>query len=229
MNILDFFFPKFCVNCKKEGAYVCKECLDFFLEAELICPICQNFSGKGETHKNCFSSGGLDGLVSVWEYNGVVEKMIKRMKKGTYDVGPKMARLALSVIVEDPYRFSGFLSFLFSEGTFITYIPSHKKKKRKKGFEESEIIAGEISRLSGVPARSFLLKEKETAPREELSLEERAKCDFKGVFSSLKVEGKKIVVVDDFWGSGTTLKECCRSLKEKGANSVWGFTLAKIA
>ena len=78
--LLNTLFPAFCVGCKKEGRYLCEKCSVFISEAAFICPMCEKQSFLGETHIQCSSKYGLDGLISLWEYEGVMKELIHAIK-----------------------------------------------------------------------------------------------------------------------------------------------------
>ena len=75
-KLLNLLFPKICVGCGREGSYICSKCDLFVSESILICPICGNSSPSGETHSNCVNKYSLDGLISIWDYDGLIKKLI---------------------------------------------------------------------------------------------------------------------------------------------------------
>src|SRR3990167_9712549 len=64
MGLSDLIFPRFCLNCHKRGAYICVDCL------QKVRP------GKG----NFFRVKYLNGLISIWAYEGVIRKAILALK-----------------------------------------------------------------------------------------------------------------------------------------------------
>jgi predicted amidophosphoribosyltransferase len=63
----------------------------------------------------------------------------------------------------------------------------------------------------------------------ELAAEAR-KENIKGVFlvkNREKITGRKILLIDDVYTTGSTMNECARVLKESGAKEVWGITVAR--
>src|SRR3989338_8436885 len=91
-NILDILFPRFCVGCGREGLYICKDCEIFLSEA---CP---------EPSRR---------VVSVWEYEGLMEKLIYKIKfDGCYDIIDELIEKALARV-----------KLNLPEDTVITYVP----------------------------------------------------------------------------------------------------------
>ncbi len=234
-GVLDILFPRFCFGCDKEGAYVCKDCEVFLTENNLICPICGEASYDGKTHPDCSTKYTLDGLVSIWDYEGVIRKAILSTKgKGHYHAAEKLIERAFGSIILKQSRFVDFLEFLLDESVKITFVPAHKKKISTSTYQvndknHAEEIAKIISKL---PERrlevvSLLEKARETKKQSNLTKEERSK----NVKDAFKVKKEKlpenILLVDDVFTTGATMRECANKLKRAGAEKVRGFTLAR--
>lgn len=235
--VLDLFFPVFCVGCGKEGRYICATCLGFVGEASLMCPVCETSTYTGETHTACKGKYTLDGLIGVWEYEGVIKQLLLRVKYGgAAHAAQETMELAFLAMAKDTARFSPFLSFLFSKDTVLTFVPVWKRKERKRGYNQAELIAIALSSASSSYAKTpqkLLKKIKDTKSQTVLKEKERlwnVKDSFLYKGETLVREGlslAKVVLVDDIWTSGATMRECCKVLKKSGAKEVWGFTLAR--
>jgi ComF family protein len=228
--LLDLLFPPKCAGCQKEGEYICEDCKLFLGEASLICPYCRQPSFSGKRHKKCSTKHGLDGLACVWEYEGVIKNLVYKIKKEKVtDAAAFFAEISLNAILKDPVRFSCFLSFLFEKNPCLTFVPLSPKKGKKQGFNHSELMAKELGRLLNLEVLPLLQKVKETEDQANILKEKRAE-NIKGAFSVLngKKVPKNVVLVDDFWISGATMQECCRMLKEAGAENVWGLAFGLI-
>jgi competence protein ComFC len=223
--LLDFFFPRFCVNCGREGRYLCHDCELFVCEAELVCPVCQKPSFFGKRHKQCQDSDGLDGLVCFWDYEGIVKETIKRIKREKiFHVLEEATESFLSLI--DQERFLPFFSFLIDKETCITFVPISFNRERERGFNQSEVLAGYLAEMTGKRKIQLIERVKETEPQMDLNKEERF-LNVKDAFSIKSIKAEKVVLVADLWASGATMKECCRLLKKNNVKEVWGFVLAK--
>jgi len=202
---LDILFPPFCVNCGKEGMYICKECSLFVLEASLVCPVCFKQSYKGEVHEGC-KNNSLDGLISIFEYNGLVKELIKEVKENHLSHALyELTDRAIISVLEDKERFSSFLSLILDKETRITYVPMVKKKESGRGFNQAKIIAEELGKKTGCRVIDSIRIVEELNNREYIN----------------------IVLVDDFLLTGETLKRYSRVLRGRGVRSIWGFTLAR--
>jgi len=227
---LDLFFPKFCVECGVEGDFICGDCALFLSEAGFICPSCEESSYLGERHQRCRKRGGLNGLVNLWEYEGIVKKGIHQAKYDyfVFEILNDLVDRFFVRLGDNKSRMSSFLEFLFQEDTAICFVPAHKTKERLKGFNQSEVIAKNLGEKTKKDVVVILEKKVKNISQTNLNREER-KENVKGVFGIKKDVSipSKVVLVDDVWTSGATMRECCKILKKNGVKEVWGFTVAR--
>ena len=112
----------------------------------------------------------------------------------------------------------------------IIPIPLHRSKLKKRGFNQSLLIADFISKLTLLPlSESSLIKKKSTPSQISLSKPERIK-NLEGSFeivSFQKIQGKSVLLVDDIMTTGATLDTCASELMKAGAKEIYGFTLAR--
>ena len=221
------------MGCGKEGEYICKKCDIYVSENSFVCPVCFQTSLTGETHSWCSGRYELDGLVSIWQYDGIIKSAIKSIKYGkVFDIVKELTTKSFLIACNDSSnRFDEFLSFLLERETYITYVPMHDKKKRQRGFNQSQIIAREIAEKINKKEATLLKKIKFTSDQASLKKESRlqnVKNCFQPIQTKLSlVSIKHVVLVDDVFTTGATMKECCRVLKQNGVKKVWGFTLAR--
>ena len=112
----------------------------------------------------------------------------------------------------------------------IVPVPLHPKRLRWRGFNQSLLLARQVSRLYEVPVDAFVLcRDRETAPQTQLTEDERRK-NVRGAFAVRPVKslkGKSLLLVDDVYTSGATVNECSRVLIRGGAKEVYVLTLAR--
>lgn len=179
---LDILFPKNCIGCGKEGKYICEKCSTFLGEALLICPVCGKGSFSGQKHIYCPSRNKLDGLISVWEYEGLAKAIIHNIKyRKLGDAVLEFTELSFKTMAKDKERFASFFSCLYSQKPLITFVPMFFRKKKKRRFNQSELTAEKVSKITGLEWISLLGKTKENKSQTELNKEERTN-NVKGVF-----------------------------------------------
>lgn len=111
----------------------------------------------------------------------------------------------------------------------IVPVPSSAGSERQRGFNQSALLARQIGKRLGLPVHErLLIRVKETPSQRELTREEREKnllCAFQ-VQRSEKIKGKHILLVDDVYTTGSTIRECTRTLLDAGAADVAVITWA---
>lgn len=225
MGILDLIFPKTCLGCGKEGKYLCDKCLDGLKLLKPACPYCEKASIDGFTHTKCAKVYGLDGLTSIWDYEGAVKKAILAFKyKYATEVGKELASCFITSLL-------GIKNLVPSDYCLVP-VPIHWYRENVRGFNQSEEIGKQVAQSLGWEFNSdLLIKKKSTNAQAQLSVEER-KQNLKGVFSlnpnyTLNAKPCTLILFDDVFTTGSTLKEAAKVLKRAGVAKVWGLTIAR--
>ena len=102
-------------------------------------------------------------------------------------------------------------------------IPLHLSRRRKRGFNQAELLAEELSRRMGIPVdKKVLVRTKHTKAQKQLNDQERMN-NLKHAFSVRKgsIPSKTIILVDDIYTTGSTVDEAARVLLENGAQTVY--------
>jgi len=124
----------------------------------------------------------------------------------------------------------GILKYM-QQFDFILPVPLHPLRKRERGYNQSEVIAEVLSRISGLPLLIKVLQRKRyTVTQTKMDSEQRKK-NLHGAFALNKNEdarGKKYLLVDDVFTTGSTLDTCAEILKSSGAAGVGAITLANV-
>ena len=109
-------------------------------------------------------------------------------------------------------------------------VPLHPKRKKARGFNQAQVMAEEIARIKGINLEdSVLVKTKNVPPQTFLEFEEREE-NVKGAFRVVakeRIERKTLILVDDVYTTGSTVKECSLVLRKAGAREVRVLTLAQ--
>lgn len=102
-------------------------------------------------------------------------------------------------------------------------IPLHKKKLRKRGYNQAEVIARELGRRLDIPVDDkILIRTVNTLPQKRLNSIEREN-NLKNAFQSQekRVKYNKIMLVDDIYTTGTTVEACTKVLHEIGVKDIY--------
>lgn len=217
------FFPNRCIFCDRlidPFEDYCDECENtvHFISGE-ICKRC----GMEKADCNCKSkrSVGYDAVAAPLYYDGDVKSCIRRYKfKDRRNMSKALAKLMYGTLKE---RFADI------DFDYVTYIPMFPKKERARGFNQSRLLAREISELSGIPfGDNMLIKLYDTDNQHDCTGLERT-GNLIGVFDfsgNYDVKDKTVLLIDDVKTSGATLKECGKMLYLNDANSVICLTAA---
>lgn len=108
----------------------------------------------------------------------------------------------------------------------IVPVPIHRAKERRRGFNQAAYLAERIGRYTGIPTDLTLIaKVQKTRSQKKLTALQRQE-NLKNAFRVQRsVKGKKILVVDDVYTTGSTMDAMARCLKEKGASQVYFLTV----
>jgi len=227
-QLLDLIFPPCCAICKKKGQkMICDDCLRkvIFIKPP-ICRVCGKPRDKyfaGDLCEDCSKEGmPFEIASSVVLYDGVIKEAIHKFKFE----GKKVLSSFLGGFLVDHLK-HGYIPVKKIDA--IIPLPLSRKRFRQRGYNQSELLANEISGYYSINVDSSSLKKvKDITPQFELSREKRM-SNVKGAFSSSPLPGKNVLLIDDIYTTGATVREASMALKASGAKSVYVLTLARAA
>jgi ComF family protein len=118
----------------------------------------------------------------------------------------------------------------FNDCDVIVPVPLHPERLRWRGYNQALLLARRVGKRLKRPVDGFsLTRTRNTQPQVELRESERRR-NVTGAFAVVegsRLQGKKILLVDDVYTSGATAGECARVLTESGAENVSVLTLAR--
>lgn len=234
MGVLDFFFPKRCVQCKKLGDYLCPDCFAFLsFDTKSNCLVCRRPSADGLTHPYCRGRYKIDGCFSAIPYNKTAKKLIYNFKYKPYlsSLNSFLGDLLYEALVQN----ESFNRILKSSRKWVLIpIPLHSSKLRSRGYNQSEILADELAKRFNIQILNALKRARETKSQFGLKLKERKKniqgafdLDLSLITHNLELKNRQVFLVDDIVTTGSTLLEAANVLKRNGAGKVYGITLAR--
>jgi competence protein ComFC len=217
-NIINAIFPPKCIFCEA--------ILD--LKADInICCICYkkipfiNSYNFNNITKRTPNSNYFDDIICLCEYSGIIKSALKKYKFNDKSAYHRTLAKMLSDKIKEMTNCINF--------DIIISVPLHKKKEMIRGYNQSLLISKAISNELGIKEKSRLISRiKNTRNQSMLDKNERS-LNIAGAFKINipdKVCGKMILIVDDIMTTGNTLNECCRVLKEAGANKVVAAVIA---
>jgi competence protein ComFC len=228
-DLLDLVYPQRCPRCDaalSSGREVlCERCLsELEGKRELLgpfCPSCKRQIDPGAGGCRCEGTPAVEVAYSLGGYAEEMESLIEAFKyKRKRKLGLFLSELMSERLLELEDMPSADL---------VVPVPLHRSKRRQRGFNQSEVIAGRLSERLEIQLGTGLVKRrKKTRTQTGLSREQRREnvrdaFEFRGEGD---LQGRRVLLVDDVLTTGATMSECARTLKDAGAEQVWGVTLA---
>lgn len=211
--LFKILFPteNFCYFCKDETPYLegrlCRDCRDNF---EAI--------HRGFLMKDPF----IERVYASVFYNSFARELVHQFKfnEKSYHYEP-IAHLMHQTMIE-----RSLIDF-----DLMIPVPVHWRKEAIRGYNQSQLLAEELSRLTGIPVdKKSLIKSAWTYEQNRLSKSQREE-NLKGSFSirtGASLFGKRILLIDDIYTTGNTLKACASVLSKAGAKDVTGLVFATM-
>lgn len=199
------------------------------MQTDLVCPFCEKASIGGFTHPMCKRRYGLNGLWSLGVYQDPLKKAIQKLK---YKWIVELAEVLVDITIDYWARYQPLLLEQIKKdkgkGCIIVPVPLHFIRQNWRGFNQSSLLGKSLAKKLGLNYQESLKRIKNTTPQVKLSMDKR-RDNIKNAFALAEpcTLTPDILLIDDVWTTGATLKECCFILKKGGAKSVWALTLAR--
>lgn len=222
---MEILYPQTCCFCGKVSREkVCHECvskIEYIKEPR--CKRCgkpvryadQEFCEDCKRKKFHYEQGK-----NVWLHKGPVRWSIYQFKYHN-------RRIFGEFYAEEMYRLYGQKLKEWKIDVIIP-IPLHKKRRRRRGYNQAEIIARNLGKLAQIPVESqALARIRNTTAQKELSDKER-KANLQHAFQVTKYWKKvrRVLLIDDIYTTGSTIDEVAKVLRENGAEKIWFFTVS---
>ncbi len=203
--ILDRVFPVFCIECKKEGQWICADCVE------------KNISGRCKRLENI--SPFLFEHIYLMEYD---EKTL---------LGKAIRTLKYEYIEEMEIVFESFIKKTIPKKLdydIIVPVPLHKKRYAERGFNQVDIITKVLNKHTGISVNNVLKRTRATKQQARLTKEERLQNMDNSFTCTNKLEVSSILLVDDVYTTGATIDACIKAITKSGnIRRIGCFTLAK--
>ncbi|NQU03999.1 MAG: ComF family protein [Syntrophaceae bacterium] len=232
-GLVDILFPRRCMVCglsigKIEPPPFCPECVSLinFIRAPLCISCGMPFADTYGTNHLCGDCISSRPPFAVARALGMYEKtLLDAIHLFKYN-----GKIAMGEILGEMMAQYDYDSLDIRDYSLLMPVPLHTLRLKKRGFNQALILARHIAHKFSLPLDFTTLKRSvDTKPQVNLGRSERVK-NIKGAFEVAheeKIRGKKILLVDDVYTTGSTVRECARVLIEKGAKEVSVFTLAR--
>ena len=214
---------------------ICGECLGAFKELpRRICEVCGApvlagvFRAPGGVEHRLVcrlcaeNTYAFDRARSYGVYDGALVRAILLLKFEEMEpLGAWFAERLAEVVRREPEALAADV---------VVPVPLHRDRERERGYNQADLIAKPLAKRLKLPHKAILLMRTRPRPdKQVLSLEERWES-VRGAFATRpgsQVDKRRVLLVDDVVTTGATLDACARALREAGAKSVTGLTVAR--
>ncbi len=220
-DLWELFFPRCCVVCGKlllrNEQFLCLHCLSGLPRTNL------HLQKENEIERNFWGKFPLERAASYLYYSkgGDVRRLLYELKYyGNKEIGNALGRCMATELQP-----SGF----FDAIDCIIPVPLHRKKKRQRGYNQSECLADGISGVTHIPVASHIIvRDRYSATQTRKTRYERwenveglFRCECPGL-----LKNKHILLVDDVLTTGATIVSCADTLRNIEGLRISVLTLA---
>ena len=198
--LLNLIFPPKCPFCGK------------ILDSPGICPACEKalpWTAEAEGLRQ--GPGDFHCAAPLWYEDLAREGLLRFKFQGASGAAEPLGALIAQCAAE---RFSG-------EFDTVTWVPVSRKRLRKRGYDQAELLARAACRRWDTQPVRLLDKVMDNPAQSGIHDAAARRANVLGVYDPVgDIAGKRILLVDDICTTGATLTECVRVLKDAGAESV---------
>ena len=210
--VSNLIYPPACGICGKFNSdFLCNKCQKL-LESQ----------AKFEIEKNSNPNYYFEEHLYIFEYQGMIRKVILDYK---FNDKSYLYKTIVNFLLKN----EKFFPILKSYDTIVP-VPISQKRRKERGYNQSELMAKEIARnVSMKYNKQSLFKTKNIIEQSKLNREERQK-NIQGVYGLRNAEmlqGKKILLIDDIYTTGSTVNECSKVLKQAYPRKIGVLTIAR--
>ncbi|WP_350344122.1 ComF family protein [Proteinivorax tanatarense] len=221
-KLFSAFFPSItvCIGCKTKvediSLPLCNSChkeVDYY-NLETICYRCGRVYHGGKC-----PAPNIGKVMALAPYRGYWKEALNLFKfKNNRYLAEGFSKKAVSFLP----------NHIMEDIDLITFVPVTAQGLKERGFDQSYLLAKKLSKKTNIPYINSLVKNDTRSPQRFLDRRERFK-NWDGVITVVnkdKIKGKKLLILDDVYTTGSTLFHCANALKGAGAIEITAFTLA---
>ena len=222
---VDLLFPKRCVGCDKEGTFLCGTCQEELPRLEP--PFCFLCAQPGRLMmrlcRRCWERPlEIDGIRAPYQMESAIREAVHALKyQNVRALAPMLGQLLADFMADNALS-----------ADVLVPVPLHPRRERSRGFNQAMLLARGTGKASGLLVAGNALRRLRPTPSQARSAREDERwANVAGAFEAeaALVQGRRVLLVDDVCTTGATLEACSIALKQAGATSVWGLTLAREA
>lgn len=211
---MDVLFPKCCGICGKLGATICRECIE----------ILEKYRNNNAKNNQIEVLESTINMHFLYKYEGLVRKILLKYK---FDDQSYLFFMLIFLILNSPET-----CIFIRHYDIMMPVPLHKKRHLERGYNQTDLVAKNLGEKLKISVNGKILrKNKNIKPQSQKSGKDRLK-DVIGIYDlnpkyAQEIVGKKVLIFDDIYTTGSTCKECAKMLLQGGAKEVGVFCIAR--
>ena len=227
-NLIKYFFTYTCPSCDSfdydfSTEIFCSECMDKL--QTIHPPFCKGCGAELDGVLDLCSKCLVEELrpwkqaVSVFHMDGIGSELIHKFKySGMFELGRPLAAIAAQAVLARNIKVD-----------IIVPVPLHWRRSLSRGYNQSEVIAKELSVILGVPMKCLLKRTRHTTQQAKLDKTERESnlIDAFSVIKGANYKKRSILLIDDVMTTGATLTEAAKELLKEVDSEVNILVLAR--
>lgn len=212
-KFLDIIFPPVCGVCGRiDKNSLCKKC-EIVLKNQAAYGI-DNYKDNKEIF--------FDEHLYIFMYSGTVRRIILDYK---FNDKSYIYRTIVKFFLKNEKFVENIKSY-----DIIVPVPLSKKREKQRGYNQSELIAKELSYLTNIKIEKNCLKKIKNVTAQSSLDKKKRQHNIKGAYKVIRaknIQQKKVLIIDDVYTTGSTVNECSKVLKQAGSRNIGVLTIAK--
>jgi len=204
--------PPACAGCGRVGSLLCPTC-----RTRLVAP----FNPQDRfvaPDAGIVVGDALTLAMAAFAYEGPMRRALAALKY------TGAARLAPILANEAAPRLTALLPMI-GRATLVP-VPLHRERLRSRGYNQAQLLAKSLAKTASLPMRPVLERTRQTTKQHRLNRSARLH-NLRGAFEAVGSVPAAVILVDDIITTTATLEACASVLREAGAQSIYGFAIAR--
>lgn len=219
---IEVLFPSLCLGCGREGSFFCSSCRRKlpYLRGP-VCRSCGRPVANTATCAECYKSPPeVDSMRAPFIFDGIIRSAVHQFKyRDVRALAKPLADFLFNYIKENGIRTD-----------VLVPVPLHKNRLKERGYNQAELLAQQLGKLTRWPVeKGALVRLRDAPPQASTATAKERRRNVEGAFSCQNslLKGKAVLLIDDVCTTGATINGCAAVLKKLPVASVCALTVAR--
>jgi competence protein ComFC len=219
-KLIDFFFPKYCLNCQTLGSFLCKNCQQKIKLTDTVCFLCKRKNQFGELCPLCLYYQGEEGR--QWFVDNLIwtayykQKICKNLITSLKYKGVEEISDILAIMLDN--KIKNIWKNIKAE---IFYVPTSLITEKKRAYNQTKLIAQKLVAVNNnFTLNQGLILKKFRDKQTNKNIKKRWQNLNEFIYKGKTLKNKNIIIIDDIVTSGATLNQVAKCLKAYQVKSI---------